>query len=283
MGVICVASQAILMAGIPSENPSLYHRVRFAVGDPAAWVEIMDGNTRWTAFIVRDIEMKRARSQVRADHIACPADYAPAGGLSGDRATATAQAVAELLRRKGVTRAVGDRTLPLIYAWHVQQAGIEIDYDPGLGVVDRRTKDDQELEWLRDAQGVTEAAMEMACRTIARARADTQGWLHDDQGPLTCERIQQAISLFLLERDYSTPHGSIVATPPQSADCHERGSGPIRTGEAVIVDIFPRSNQTLYWGDCTRTVVHGQPREELLRMHAAVLAAKRAATEAAVA
>ncbi len=178
---------------------------------------------------------------------------------------------------------VGDRTLPLIYAWHVQQAGIPVDYDPDLGVLDRRTKDPQELQWLAEAQAATEQAMEMACRTVAHASADGEGWLRDDQGPLTCERLQRQISAFLLQRDYTTPHGSIVATTPRSADCHERGSGPIRTGEAVIIDIFPRSTATLYWGDCTRTVVHGSPKPELARMHAAVLEAKRAATAAAVA
>ena len=41
--------------------------------------------------------MKRARQKARVDHVACPADFAPAGGLSGDRETATAQAAAELI------------------------------------------------------------------------------------------------------------------------------------------------------------------------------------------
>ncbi|MEO8270950.1 MAG: aminopeptidase P family protein, partial [Aureliella sp.] len=105
---------AVLLAGIPSENPALYHRVRFRVGDPAAWLSLhLDGQQR-TEFIVRDIEMDRARKSVRVDSIACPADYTPLGGLSGDRATATAQAVAECLQRANVTRVTTDRTLPYI-------------------------------------------------------------------------------------------------------------------------------------------------------------------------
>ena len=65
-------------------------------------------------------------SHARVDQVACPADYAPASGLSGDRETATAQAVAESLQRAGITQARADRSLPLIYAHHIQALGIEL-------------------------------------------------------------------------------------------------------------------------------------------------------------
>ncbi|MEZ6134739.1 MAG: M24 family metallopeptidase [Pirellulaceae bacterium] len=273
---------ATLLAGIPLENPALFHRVRFPVGDPAAWLAIeTDGKSR-TEFIVRDIEMDRAKRQVKVNQVSCPADYAPAGGLSGDRPTATAQAVAECLRQAEVQVVITDRTLPYIFAWHIQQLGIAVEYSPELGVLDRRTKDDQELEWLSAAQRVTEAAILMACQTVARASAASDGTLQHAGSCLTSESLQKMISAFLLDCGYTNPHGSIVATKPDSADCHERGSGPLRTGEAVIIDIFPVDSKTHYCGDCTRTVVHGDPSDEVRRMHAAVVAAKQAATAALV-
>lgn len=272
---------ATLLAGIPSENPAFYHRVRFAVGDPAAWLAFdIDGQKR-TEFIVRDIEKDRAIKQVKADSVSCPADYEPAGGLSGDRATATAQAVAECARRAGVKRVITDRTLPFIFAWHLQQAAIAVDYSAELGVLDRRVKDEQELAWLAAAQQATEEAMLMACQTVARATANRDGILLHDGSPLTSERLRKMISVFLLDLGYGTPHDSIVASTPHTADCHERGSGPLVTGESVIVDIFPRSLETSYWGDCTRSVVHGDPSDEMKKMHAAVVDAKVQATLAA--
>ncbi len=278
-----VTRSAILLAGIPSENPALFHRVRFSVGDPAAWIALqLDGQTQ-TEFIVRDIEMQRAKQQVGVDRVSCPADYSPAAGLSGDRATATAQAVAECLQRAGTQRVTTDRTLPFIFAWHIQQAGIALEYSAELGVLERRTKDDQELQWLAEAQQATEEAMLMACQTVARATANAAGELQHAGCPLTSERMQKMIAEFLLDRGYTTPHGSIVATRPASADCHERGHGPLTTGEAVIIDIFPVNSQTHYCGDCTRTVVHGDASDTMLSMHAAVVAAKQAAMVAAVA
>jgi Xaa-Pro aminopeptidase len=119
----------------------------------------------------------------------------------------------------------------------------------------------------------------MACGRIAAARADRQGVLHDEGEPLTSERMRSILARFLLDRGFTMAHGAIIATAPQAGDCHHSGSGPLHTGRPVIVDIFPRDERTRYWGDCTRTVVHGVATDAVVRMHAAVVAAKRAAIE----
>lgn len=268
---------AKLLAGIPLENLALFHRVKFGVGDPAAWLQFSDESGTQSEFIVRDIEMGRAREKVDVSKVSCPADYTPESGLSGDRATATAQAVAECLRRAEVEKVTTDRTLPFIFAWHIQQLGIALEYCPELGVLERRTKDSQELELIAEAQSVTEEAILLACETIAKSTAQSDGTLEHAGEVLTSERMRAMVSSFLMEKGYFEPQGAIVATTPHTSDCHERGSGPLKTGEAVIVDIFPQSKRTHYCGDCTRTVVHGDPSDEIVKMHAAVVAAKAAA------
>jgi Xaa-Pro aminopeptidase len=273
------SGSAVIRAGVPALNCGLYHRIRFAVGDPAAVIELPNGGRSRSTLIIRDIEMERAKRHARADDVRCPADFTPECGLSGDRETATAQAVAECLRRAGVERVVADRSLPLLFAHEIERAGMALECDPEMGVLDRRAKDEQELEWLRDAQRDTEAAIRMACGMIAGADAASDGALRHDGAQLTAERVRAAIDVFLLERGYSNPP-AIVAGGPAGADCHEIGSGPLRTGSPVIIDVFPRHRQTLYNGDCTRTVVHGDVPDALARMHAAVVAAKAAAIDA---
>lgn len=271
---------ALLMAGIPASNAALYHQIRFLVGDPSAFLVTMDDQGQRTrTLILRDIEMQRARQHARADRVACPADFAPATGLSGDRETATAQSVAECLHREGVRRVVADRSLPLLYADHLRQRGIEVVCDPDLGVIERRSKDAQEVEWLREAQQATEGAMEMACRLVAHATARADGVLLHEGQPLTAQRVRAAIDHWLLDRGYANPP-AIVAPGPMGADCHDHGHGEIRTGEPVIIDIFPSNRSTRYNGDCTRTVVHGAIPDRLAKMHAAVVAAKLAAEAA---
>ncbi len=267
--------QATIMAGIPAQNMALYHRIRFAVGDPAVLIEVTESGQSTATLILRDIEMDRAKAHARADQVACPAQFAPAGGLSGDRETATAQSAAEFLRRQEITCVTADRSLPMIYVHALQAAGIQVWCDLDMGVSVRRAKDAEEVEHLREAQRMTEQAVEMACGMIARATADRHGELHWDGAPLTSERVRAAIDVFLLERGYTNPT-SIVAGGPSGADCHFLGAGPLRTGQPVIIDVFPRNRETLYYGDCTRTVVHGEVSDLLARMRDAVAAAKAA-------
>ena len=274
-------NSALVMAGIPNVNGALYRTIRFAVGDPVVYIELPDATGgKKSLLILRDIEMARARQHARADRVACPADYTPQGGLSGDRETATAQAAAECLARAGVRGVVADRTLPLIFAEMIRRAGIDLACDTELGVAERRSKDEQELAWIREAQKVTEGAIEMACRLIASSQADAGGVLNHEGSRLTSQRVRAAVDHWLLDRGYSNPP-SIVAGGPDGGDCHNLGQGELKTGQPVIIDIFPRNRETLYNGDCTRTVVHGEVPDELLKMHDAVRQAKAAAIAAA--
>jgi Xaa-Pro aminopeptidase len=262
-----------VLAGLPAHNATLFHRIRFSPPDACAMIDFADGRS---IFLVRDLEMDRARKQVRADRIGCAADFAPAGGLSGDRDTALAQAAAECVRQSGETTVTVDRTLPYLYAHHLREAGIEVRYSPDLGVRERRIKTAAEIEHLRHAQAITGEAVTFACRLIARATPDRDGALRHDGAVLTSERVRALITGFLLDRGFSNPHDSIVVTVPHIADCHHFGTGPLRVNEAVIVDIFPLDNATRYCGDMTRTVVCGEPSDEVRRMHRAVCEAKAA-------
>ena len=103
---------AIVMAGKTEDHASLFRRIRFSVHDSVALIELDEGAER--ILILRDIEMERAKQQARVTQVHRPADFSPAEGLSGDRATATAQAVVECLRRSGVEVVTGDRLLPQI-------------------------------------------------------------------------------------------------------------------------------------------------------------------------
>ena len=149
---------AYLTAGVPTTSATLYWKMRFLVGDPAAVLEFDEelkfneakpsrnaangatpGKTR--LLILRDIENERARDAAKADYVACPADFPPEEGLSGDREIATAQSVAEAFRRAGTQLVISDRSLPLVYVDALKKAGVECTCDVDRGVVERRSKD----------------------------------------------------------------------------------------------------------------------------------------------
>ena len=287
--------KAYLTAGVPNINMTLYWKMHFLVGDPAAVLEfdeIVDfpeaklsenpkrkttpGKT--TLLILRDIETARARAHANADLVACPANFAPEEGLSGDREVATAQSVAEAFRRASVTTVVSDRSLPLIYVHELKRAGIDCECEVDRGVFERRSKTEGELAFIYEAQHATEEAVRKACVRIATATPDDEGRLVATDGvTLTSENMRAFIDRTLLDAGY-TNVPSIVAGKKDGGDCHAYGSGPLYTGEPIIIDVFPMNNASLYNGDCTRTVVHGEINPIYKKMFEAVCAAKAAAT-----
>lgn len=271
------SQRTTILAGISAHDASLFHRIQFIVGDSVVIIDFADGTS---LLMVRDIEMDRARQAGTVDRVCCAADFEPKSGLSGDRDTALAQATAECLRRAGESSITVSRTLPYLYAHFIQEAGIAIEYSEDFGVKERRIKTAKEIEHLRRAQKITGEAMTFACRTIAHASPDQEGVLYYDGGVLTSERVRAMITAFLLERNFSNSHDSIVATAPHVADCHHYGTGPLKVDLPVVVDIFPMDNATRYNGDMTRTVVCGEPSDEVKAMHAAVCAAKVAGCSA---
>ncbi|TVQ31275.1 MAG: aminopeptidase P family protein [Phycisphaeraceae bacterium] len=274
-----MTDRPVILAGVPTQNLSIYRRTRFAVGDTVVFIELPGEGT---FLILRNIEMDRARKAGAADHIHAPADFAPAGGLSGDRDTANAQAAAELLKKHGVSEIWTDRALPMLFTHMLTESGVVVRCDPEMGVLERRAKDEHEVEHLRKAQRMTEDVVSMACRLIGAASVGERGELRSAGEPLTSEFVRAQINIFLLHHGMDTCN-SVVAGGPQGADCHDRGSGPLRTGEPIIIDVFPRDPVSLYCGDCTRTVVHGRKQDipdPVVRMHRAVVEAKQAAISA---
>jgi Xaa-Pro aminopeptidase len=274
--------QAVLIAGIPDANMTLFHRVRFLTGDPAAWlyVEDSEAKTSETYFVVRDIEVDRAKTSSSANVVYAPKELVDASKLSADREVGTAQAIAALLQRLNIGSLLVERSSPVSYLAVLQQLGIDCHVDLEWGATARRQKTPDELSALRAAQSVTENAMRRACETVANANVSDDGTLLHEGKTLTSEIMQRMIDVWLLDDGY-VESTSIVAGGAQAADCHARGTGPLRSGEPVIIDIFPRSKQSMYWGDCTRTVVNGNVSSKVARMHETVVAAKKAAASIA--
>jgi len=75
------------------------------------------------------------------------------------------------------------------------------------------------------------------------------------------------------------PAHTIVAGGRQGCDPHEEGHGLLRAHEPIILDVFPRSQKTGYFGDITRTVVRGRASEALRRIYYTIGRAQEVASE----
>lgn len=93
---------------------------------------------------------------------------------------------------------------------------------------------------------------------------------------LTSEKLRFAIEVACLEAG-AVPAQTIVAGGEQACDPHERGSGPLRPHELIIIDVFPRVARTGYHGDMTRTYLRGRASDAQRALVDAVRTAQRAA------
>ncbi|MCC7300163.1 MAG: M24 family metallopeptidase [Verrucomicrobia bacterium] len=165
---------------------------------------------------------------------------------------------------------------PLGLAEKLRLAGFKSKISEEAVCPQREIKTADEISAVKNTQHAAVAAMNAAIKQIASAQIGKDGLLRCGKTVLTSEMVRATICHTLLDHDCVAAE-TIVACGPHSADPHERGTGPLRAGQPIVLDIFPRSGITGYWGDLTRTVCRGPAPAELKKMYNAVKAAQAAA------
>ncbi len=155
------------------------------------------------------------------------------------------------------------------------QRGVRLTVAAGPLFPEREIKTPTEAAALREGNRCSARGIAAAERVLRASRIRGQRLIFEGR-PLTSERLKFAIEVACLEAG-STSVGTIAAGGDQACDPHERGSGPLRPHELIIVDVFPRVNATGYHGDMTRTFLRGRASDAQHRLVAAVREAQRAA------
>jgi Xaa-Pro aminopeptidase len=92
---------------------------------------------------------------------------------------------------------------------------------------------------LEIALRVAETGLRRGIEVLRISKPDRKGFLKWGKAPLTSERLRADIDAAVLHAGGS-PANTIVAGGEQGCDPHERGHGPLRANEAIVLDIFPR-------------------------------------------
>jgi Xaa-Pro aminopeptidase len=137
----------------------------------------------------------------------------------------------------------------------------------------RAKKSKIELILMNEVQKVTEKAMDRAVSLI-RSSSVKKGILYIDQKPLTSEYVKFSMHSLLLEHGCSAVD-TIVSCGEDTAIPHMSGSGPLKSDEPIVIDLFPVEEKSGYYADMTRTVVKGEPSIEIREMYDALREAKQ--------
>lgn len=260
--------QATLVIADTMSSADLLYLTRYPSVDPVAWVR----SGRKTSLVVTDFEVGRAKEESTADEVFPFSVLAEKAGKAD-----MVSAAAALLDEKGITHVEVPASFPIGMAKELEKLGYQVVLASEPFVPERQTKDSSEVKMITQVQRKTEKAMMTAIRWISDA-AVRRGTLYVGGRPLTAEMVRKRIHLQLMEEG-CVGSGTIVACGDQAVDPHNEGSGPLKANKPIVIDIFPRSQESFYFADITRTVVKGKASEMVKKMFRTVREGQRIAFE----
>ena len=232
---------------------------------PDPFLFIQKGRTR--ILVMSDLELDRARAQATVDRVLSWSKLAAPLETKGKRAP-VADVVALALRQLGLRRVCVPRSFPLGLAQELGRRGIRLDLGPDPFWPEREIKQPHEVRAIEASLRAAEAGLLAGIEALKACRI-RNGWLLRDGRRFTAEDLRSAVNTRMMAEGFVPAH-TICAPGDQAVDPHEGGHGPIRANQPVVMDIFPRSEATGYFGDLTRTVVRGKASFALHELYAIV-------------
>ncbi len=254
----------------------LLYLAGFMAPDPFLWLEAGGA----TYVVVSALEIGRARHDCRPgiDVLSLTEARRRFGLAEDDAKLRTPEIVAAIAARCDIRTFAVPNDFPLGLARQLEGQGLQLSPCEAL-VPERACKTAAEVAHIRAGVRLAEAGLAEALAMLRQADIGEDRRLFWQGEPLTAERLRGAIDAEIARRG-GTASRTIVAPGCQGADPHQAGSGPLRAGEPIVLDIFPRVDATGYHGDLTRTVVKGAAPDIVRRAFAAVQAAQTAARAA---
>ncbi len=259
-------TENLLIVADSEHDANMLYAVGMFVPDPFIYLRIR-GKCH---VIMSDLEIDRARRQAAHCRVISLGDCQRKLRRQGIEQTGFAPVIRLVLREKSVDSVLVPDSFPLGLADQLKQLGVRIKVRPGSFFPEREHKTPAEVKHLRAALATAEAGMAAGMQMLKRATITRDRRLMCRNAPLTSEKLRAVIDTAILQICGLASH-TIVAGGRQGCDPHEPGYGPLRANEPIILDIFPRSQSTGYFGDITRTVVRGRASEAVRKLYDTVL------------
>ena len=259
----------IVLIGGSGDSADLRYASGYSAVDPAIFVQ--HGKRKW--LVVPVLERGRACREVHSDVKVLTSFDLELNKQDRRRLSKWIEAV---VRKERQRRVMVSAWCPAGIVERLRKDGLKVDVSREPLFPGRAIKNAAEIAAIQEAQGAAVHAYKSAVRFLKRTKIAKNGMLKIRGRAVTSKDVRLVIDRALLERD-CIGSGTIVACGSQGADPHERGSGPLKANQPIVLDIFPQHRKTGYWGDLSRTVVRGRAGGKVQKMFRAVRAAHAAA------
>jgi Xaa-Pro aminopeptidase len=262
----------LLIVADSERTADMLYAARIFVPDPFAYLRL--GGTNY--LLLSDLEIGRARKLARHCKTLSLSDYQERLKKTGLKRPGIADVVRAVLKEHRVKKVTVPPAFPVGLARQLRDLKIKIKVCDGECFPQREIKSPEEVKKISAALMMAEVGLAEGIQTIKRAKVGKNGRLMHHNLPLTSERIRAVIDTAIIQAGGQASH-TIVACGEQACDPHECGSGPLKANVPIVLDVFPRSQKTGYFGDITRTVVRGRAGEAVRKMYHAVARAQEIA------
>lgn len=265
-------SQTLLIVADSERDANMLYATGMFVPDPFIYFR----HRGKSSVVMSDLEIDRAQHEARVDEVISMTEVTQPLEKKLGRRAKFGDIIAAIFRQRGIRAARVPANFSLIHAQHLREHGIRIETDDHPIFPLRELKRPDEVKAIERSLRTTEAGLAAGIAAIRASRPGKDGRLRLGGSVLTSERVRAEIDIAMIRLGGLGAH-TIVAGGDQACEPHDRGSGPLRANQAIILDVFPRDERSGYYGDMTRTVVRGKASDALRRQFAAVREAQRAA------
>jgi Xaa-Pro aminopeptidase len=264
-------SETLLIVADSDHDANMLYATGLFVPDPFIYLHY----ERRPLLVLSDLEIDRARAAAPHCRVASLSEIQRKLRRDGVKRPGYEYVIRHIFREKKIRRAVVPDSFPLGLARELKKLGIKIKPRPNF-FPRREFKNADEVKKISAALMMAEVGMAEGMQALRLSKIGKRRQLIYRGAPLTSEKLRAIIDCAILQAS-GLAANTIVAGGKQGCDPHERGFGPLRANEPIILDIFPRSQKTGYFGDITRTVVRGRASEAVRKLYDTVLRGQKIA------
>lgn len=250
------------MVGDSEHDANMLYAVGMFVPDPFIYLRL-NGRCH---IVMTDLELDRARKQAAHCRVLSLSQYTKKLKQQGIKSQGYPAVIRQILRENRIKRVFVPASFPHGLARDLRRLKIKVKVKEGNFFPEREFKSADEVKKISASLMMAEVGLAEGIQALKNARVGKNRVLMYHNVPLTSEKLRAIIDIAIIQAGGLASH-TIVAGGRQACDPHEQGHGALRANEPIIVDIFPRSQKTGYFGDITRTVVKGRASEGVRKLY----------------
>lgn len=222
--------------------------------------------------VMSDFEIARAARDAENCRILSYSRYQKKLLRNGSSRVGLPEIVQAVLRERRLKKIFVPANFSFGLARDLRRLGVKVKVKPGPLFPSREQKTAAEVKKISAALVMAEVGLAEAIQALKNSKIGRNRRLIYRNAPLTSERLRAIMHTAIFQAG-GLPCHTIVAGGRQAADPHEEGHGVLRAHDPIVLDVFPRSQKTGYYGDITRTVVRGRASDGVRRIYQTVLQA----------